>query len=102
MDDLTLIKFKVTDKHYGFPEPFIPNNYIVLLIQEGKVQISRYNEPTDDNPFPTFEHPNDNAVNKALESHLLKAIKEKHPQYLLSDRDIVVTCPENIVEKIIW
>lgn len=102
MSELKLIKFKVTDKYYGYPDPFIPNGYIVLLIQDGKVRLSKYNEPTDDNPTPSFDHPKDLPANKELENKLLNTIKEKYPQHLTSDVAVILTCPNDLVEKIIW
>src|SRR5882672_8236023 len=102
MNEFTIIEFKVTDKYFGYPQPFIPNGYIVLLIQDGKVEISKYNEPTDDNPIPSFDHPKDLPVNKELENRLLNTIKQRYPQYLTLDEAVILTCPNDVLEKIIW
>jgi hypothetical protein len=102
MEDLTLIKFKVTNKLFGYPQPFIPDGSIVILIQEGRIEFSLYNEATQDFPNPTFNHPKEQEKNRELELEVEELIKQKHPQYLTSDVSIVLTCPTRIAEKIIW
>ena len=102
-NDLTLIKFKVSDKYYGYPSPFIPDGSIVILIQNGEIKISKYHEPNDDNPFPSFSHPKEGAIgNEKLEAYLSDFISNKYPEYFLSDKSVILTCPSNIAEKIIW
>lgn len=86
----------------AYPTPYIPNGYIVLLIQDGKVEISRYNEPTEEDPMPSLDHRKDIPVNRELENELLNIIKDKYPQYLNPEVAVIVTCPKEIVEKVIW
>jgi hypothetical protein len=102
-DDLTFIEFKVTDKYYGYPNPFIQTGSIVLLVQDGEVKISRYHEPTDEEPFPSFSHPSPNIPrNKEIEDELYKYLSTKYPQYLSSEEDVVFLCPIKYISEIIW
>ena len=102
MSELILIKFRVTDKFYGYPDPFIPNGSVVILIQDGILEIARYNEPTDDTPIPSFDHPKELSINKELANGLFNIIKEKYPQYLLSEVAVTLTCPSYIADKVLW
>jgi hypothetical protein len=102
MDDFTLINFIVTDEYYGHPQPYISDATIVILIQEGKIILSRYIEATVDNPIPAFDHPRYGAANDEIENLLLEIIKEKYPQYLGSDTSVVLSCPRIITDKIVW
>jgi hypothetical protein len=67
MEDLTLIKFKVTEDQFGYPEPFIPDGSIVVLIQGGDIQFSLHREATENGAYPTLSHPNDPEKNIDLE-----------------------------------
>ena len=102
MEDLTLIKFKVTEDRLGYPEPFIPDGSIVLLIQEGNIQFSLYREATEKNGYPTLIHPRDREKNIDLELEVKELIAKMHPEYLLSRDSIVLTCPNVIEKKIVW
>jgi hypothetical protein len=102
MEDLTLIKFKVTNTLFGYPQPFISGGSIVILVQEGRIQFSLYNEATESSPYPSFSHPKVEGENKKLEFEVMGLIKKKHPQYLDSIVSIVLTCPPSIAERIVW
>ncbi|HEY8893622.1 MAG TPA: hypothetical protein VIM79_02365 [Niastella sp.] len=102
-EDLILIQFKVTDEFYGYPDPYMPTGTIVILIQDGKISISKYHEPTVEEPFPSFSHPDPNlSKNIEIEQKLYDLIQEKHPQYLNSEDSVVVLCPGKYLPEIVW
>lgn len=39
MEEFTLIEFKVTDELLGIPDPYIPDETVIVLIQAGEVEI---------------------------------------------------------------
>jgi hypothetical protein len=101
--DITSIKFKVTDKYMGYPEPFIPDGTIVLLIQNGEVIISKYHEPTDIDPYPSFSHPKlEIGQNKEIQKKVYEIIKNEYPRHLKSEESNVLTCPLDFAKEIIW
>ena len=102
MNEFAVIKFVVTDKYYGCPQPFIPDGTVVILMQEGRIELSRYIEPTIENPTAMFDHPGDPLVNKELEQCIFDIIKEKYPHHLLPDKSVVLSCPLSVAEKIVW
>ncbi len=102
MEDFTLIAFKVTDEFLGVPNPYIPDGVVVILIQDGKVEIGRYNEPSIKEQMPSIIHPDKSSDNLDLTEQLLNMIKEKLPQYLASEMAVVLTCPNSILEKVKW
>lgn len=102
-DELTLINFKVTEKYYGYPDPFIQTGAVVLLVQDGEVKISKYHEPTDEEPFPSFSHPaSDIAKNKEIEDELSRYLRAEYPQYLSTEESVVLLCPKKYLSRIIW
>ena len=102
MEDLTPIKFNVTNNLLGYPEPFITDGSIVILIQDGKIEFSLYHQATDEYRYPSFSHPREQGKNKKLELEVTELLKLKYPEYLVSDTSIVLTCPVRIAEKIVW
>lgn len=102
MEDFGFIKFTVTDKYYGVPDPYIPNGTTVLLIQGGRVRICRYEEPTDEDRIVRLSHAKDDVLNEILEADLLNVINYNYPQYLLQAEAVTLICPQNILDKIIW
>lgn len=102
MEEFTLIEFKVTDEFLGVPDPYIPDGAVIVLIQDGKVEIGRYNEPSNKEPMPSITHPDKSSDNLDLTEQLLNIIKEKHPHYLASEIAIILTCPKFILEKVKW
>lgn len=102
-EDLTFVKFKVTDKYYGYPEPYIQTGSIVLLVQDGQIIISRYHEPTDEEPFPSFSHPSPNIPrNKEIEDELYKYLSVEYPQCLSTEESLVLLCPTKYLSEIKW
>jgi hypothetical protein len=102
MKDFDLIKFTVTDKYYGVPKPYIPEGTVVLLIQDGSVGIRKYEAPTDEDPVPKLCPAKDDIVNEILETDLLNVIRYSYPEYLLQDKAVILICPNDILDKIIW
>jgi len=101
-EDFALIKFTVTDKYYGVPEPYIPDGTVVLLVQDGRVSICKYEEPTDEDRSVRLNHAKDDILNEILETDLLNVIRYNYPQYLLQDKAVILICPKDIIDKIIW
>lgn len=102
MDGFTQIVFRVTEETYGSPFPYIPNESILLLIQEGTVELSRYYEATRDAPDPSLEHPPGLKQNEQLRLEVTQTIKDKFPQYLESETAVILTCPASIAARIVW
>lgn len=96
------IIFRVTETTYGTPEPFIPDGAYVILVQDGRAQICRYEAPqppTD--PFPRLE----SAENwEMLEAQARDAIKEAFPDFDKEETDIAktFTCPAELANKATW
>jgi len=102
MEEFSLIEFPVTDKYFGWPNPFISNGSIIILIQDGKLEFGLYNEPNEETPYPSFLHPIQPPKNKEIEIEVEKYLKQYHPEYFTSMNSIVLACPIRIAEKIIW
>ena len=102
MEELSLIEFLVTDKYFGWPNPFIPNGSIIILIQDNKLEFGIYNEPNEETPYPSFSHPIEPQKNREIELEIEKYIRQNHSEYFTSKNAIVLTCPSRIAEKIIW
>ena len=103
MEDYTKIVFRVTEDFYGYPNPFIENGTIIVLIQDGVTEIGKYEEPTIEHPFPAFSHPDPkNEINAGLASKLEEDIKQKFPEYIKSDIAITLVCPMEIANQIVW
>ena len=41
MSPTTRIRFRVTDDTFGWPEPFVPDGAVVILVQDGRAQVSK-------------------------------------------------------------
>ena len=102
MEDFSLIDFIVTDKYFGWPKPFIPDDSVVILIQDAKIGFALYKEATTESPYPTLNHPADQARNKALELEVETYVRQSHPEYLKLKQSIVLTCPKRISEQVIF
>ncbi|MDJ1467261.1 hypothetical protein [Xanthocytophaga flava] len=99
MEEIIFVNFKVTDRYYGYPDPYIADQTCVILIQDDTIEICKYHKPTDDNPFPSFSHASNNEELKEL---AIRIVKEKFPQYVEYTESIVLTCQEFISNKVVW
>jgi hypothetical protein len=102
MEDFAPIRFTLTDSYYGIPEPYIPNGTIVLLVQDGRVRICKYEEPTNEERVVRLSNAKDDVLNEILEADLLNIISYNYPQYLLQEKAVTLICPQNILDKIVW
>ncbi len=96
------IVFRVTETTYGTPEPFVPDGAYIILVQEGRAQICRYQAPRPPrDPFPKFE----SAENwEMLEAEVMAAIRAAYPDFDKTDVDIAKTysCPAELINKAVW
>ena len=82
----------------GSTDPVIPSGIEVVLIQKGKIEVGRlfYTE----NALNTYiDHPENNLE---LSEKALSIIKRKRPELLESDKGIMLTCPNEIRNEMIW
>lgn len=93
------ITFKPTSKSFGSPEPYIPDGTFVILVQDGRAQVGRYEAATTDVPWPTILHP----VNSVqLESDALDAVRSAFPDFEEIKDSQVYTCPPELATRAIW
>ena len=93
------IVFRVTETTYGSPFPYIPNGSIVILVQQGEAVIGKYEEPTEDEPSPSFSHP----INSAeLKKEALEIVKVSYPNVAKSKNARTFICPETLSTKAKW
>ena len=94
------ITFRCTKDTFGYPDPYIPNGTIVILIQNGEAEIGRWEEPTPpENPMPSFDHP----INtKELKAEVLQIVLKNHPNINLYGGFLCYVCPKEMASKAIW
>jgi hypothetical protein len=82
------------------PDPPIPNGSYVILVQDGRAEVARYNEPAPpENPFPSLDHP----LNwEELEADALDMVRAAFPGYAKLETSQMFTCPTELVERAIW
>jgi hypothetical protein len=97
---MRLIEFRCTEDTYGMPFPHIPDGSIVILVQDGRAQVGRYEEPRPpDEPFPAFDHP---ANVEGLESEAMRRVLAEFPDIDPHGRALVFICPEELAARAVW
>jgi hypothetical protein len=102
MDDFSRIIFKVTEDYFGLPYPHVETGTILILIQDGQIEFSRYQEPTKDNPFVSFSHPIFPEKNSQLLLSVEHQLKSRFPEFFRDNTSVVLTCPLGIADLLIW
>jgi hypothetical protein len=94
------IEFRCTDDTYGMPFPPIPDGSIVILVQDGRAEVGRYEEPRPpDEPSPAFDHPA-NAAD--LSADALRAVLAAFPHIDLNGPAVTFTCPAELAARAVW
>jgi hypothetical protein len=82
----------------GSTDPVIPSGIEVVLIQKGKAEVGKLFYTTG--ALNTYiDHPENNLE---LSQKALDIIKFKRPELLESGNAVMLTCPEEITNKMIW
>ena len=82
----------------GSTDPVIPSGIEVILIQKGNVEVGKlFLTPETYNTH--IDHPENNLE---LSQKALGIIKVKRPELLDSDKSILLTCPKEITNEMIW
>ena len=94
------VVFRCTEDTYGMPDPFVPDGTVMILVQDGTAEVSRYEAPTPpDNPFPALDHP----VNSAeLQGEALKRVLAEHPDIDLHGDALTFICPPDLEARAVW
>lgn len=93
------IVFRCTETTFGSPVPYIPNGTIVILVQDGKAIIGKYEEPTEDEPSPSFSHP----INESeLGEEALETVESHFPNVVASEIARTFVCPDYLSVKAKW
>lgn len=93
------VKFRVTEKYFGVPEPFIPDESLIILYQDGRAQIGKYYAATDENRSPYFSHPKNW---QELEPELLVLIRKQFPEDIDDEDSNCYLLPEEYINKLLW
>ena len=93
------IVFRCTETTFGSPVPYIPNGTIIILVQDGEAIIGKYEEPTEDEPSPSFSHP----INESeLKEETLETVKSHFPNVGASKNARTFVCPDYLFAKALW
>ncbi len=93
------IVFRVTADTFGLPDPLVPNGAILIMVQDGRASLSRYESPTSETPWPAFDHP----INiEELEAEALAAVLAEFPEAELHSSNLIFTCPAELAAKAVW
>jgi hypothetical protein len=95
MDAFTIIE--VMDN--GTTKPQVESETEILLIQDGEVTVGRICYDSDDYTELYIDSPiNELLLNKEA----LQIVKDKFPDYLKTPTSVILSCPENLAEKMEW
>ena len=94
------IIFRPTADTYGMPSPHIPDGSTIILVQDGRAEVGRYEEPhPPEEPSPAFSHPDNTAE---LAAGALQAVLAAYPETDLHDSSLVFTCPPELAARAVW
>ena len=83
----------------GRTEPHIPSETIILLIQDGKAAVGRFMQDSENQSSFYIDHPKNQ---NDLDIQATAIVKERKPEYLKSDRALILICPTEILLKTIF
>jgi hypothetical protein len=88
------IEFSTTSA-YAVPSPHIDDGSMVILVVNGKANVSRYAAArSPEEPSPSFDHP----VNvEALEAEAMTLVRAQFPD--LNEEVAVFTCPVELAKR---
>jgi len=82
------------------PNPPVPDGTVMILVQDGKAVLGRYEAPTPPgNPMPAFDHP----INSAeLEDEARRRVIVEHPNTDLHGPALTFICPSELAARAVW
>jgi hypothetical protein len=89
---------RVTLKGFDLSEPYIPWGTILLLVQDGRAEVSRFEAPDEHGIF-SLDHPANSAQ---LIAEATQLVKLHHPEALKADTASTFICPEDLAAKAKW
>ena len=94
------IVFRCTADTFGMPDPHVASGTVMILVQDGRADVVRYDEPTPpDNPSPSFEH----AINCAdLRAEALQVVRTNFPTADILGDALTFTCPPDLAARARW
>ncbi len=94
------IAFRCTADTFGMPSPHIPDGAYIILVQDGRAEVGRYEEPRPpDQPSPAFDHP---ANGDELAGDALRAVLDAFPDIDPHGPALVFTCPPELAARAVW
>ena len=94
------IAFRVTPDTWGTPDPPVPDGTVMILVQDGRAEVVRYEAPSPPHDkWPAFDHP----VNGAhLAADALKRVLATFPDVDLHGPALTFICPPDLAARTIW
>ncbi|MBF9142994.1 hypothetical protein [Hymenobacter properus] len=89
---------KVTVYADGSTEPEVASGTPIILIQNGEVEVGRLVLEEDDYGSNSIEHPSNS---EDLKREAFDAVR-KEPALLVSEKAVIVVCPQSLSSKMIW
>ena len=82
------------------PDPPVPDGTVMILVQNGKAELGRYNAPTPPKSrFPSFDHP----VNgEDLQDEALQRVLAEQPNTDLHGPALTFICPHELAVRAVW
>jgi hypothetical protein len=94
------ITFRCTSDTFGMPTPHIADGTYIILVQDGRAEIGRYEAPRPpDEPFLYFDHP---ANAQELADDAMQAVLAAFPNIDPYGDALVFTCPPELTERAVW
>jgi hypothetical protein len=94
------ITFRCTEETFGMPDPHIPDGAYIILVQNGRAEVGRYEEPRPpDEPMPMFDHP---ANVDELAADAMRAVQAAFPDIDPCGHARVFTCPPDLAARAVW
>lgn len=93
------IIFRVTEKYYGVPDPFVPDNTLLIMYQDFVAQIGKYHEANEQDRSPSFSHPKNW---KEFSVALKKLVKNNYPDDYKDEDLSCYILPNEFINKLIW
>ena len=94
------VTFRVTQDSWGMPDPPVPDRTVMILVQDGRAEVARYEAPSPPhNRFPLLDHP----VNGAdLAGEAVTRVLASYPDVNLHGPALTFICPPDLAARAVW